>query len=377
MSERSVARLIIVGSLLFAALSLPFTTNSSSETQDKPVETVAKNIQVLKGMPESQLLPVMHLMRTALGVRCEFCHIAQNDKYWMDDKPTKQTARRMIQMVFEINKANFGGQPVVTCNSCHRGSTRPVGIPAFGQGTFENTTRAEPGEKIPVPDVLPPVEDILNRYIEASGGKRALEGIQTRVTEASLLRPKVLNPSGKTVALEIYQKAPNKMLAVITGADGSLTYQGYNGKVGWVKTPTLQREMNSAELAQIKPQAEFYKELNLKDQFSTLKVVGKQKIGERDAYVVEGENSSGRTEKLFFDTQSGLLVRRVVYSKTILGLDPVQTDLLNYREVDGVKLPFTIQTSYLDNNHYGTTRKFSQIKNNVPVDDSKFDPQKP
>ncbi len=371
MSEKNVARLIVVGSLIVAALLLPFITGSSSATQDKPVETVRKNIQVLKGMPDSQLLPAMHLMRTALGVRCDYCHIAENGKYWMDDKPAKQTARRMIQMVFEINKANFSGEQVVTCNSCHRGSTKPVGVPAIGQAAFENTTRAEPGEN--VPDPLPAVEAILNKYVEAVGGKRALEGIQTRVTEATLLRPKLVNPSGKPLAIEIYQKAPDKLLAVVTGVDGSVTYQGYNGKVGWVKTPTVQREITGVELAQMKQQADLYKELNLKDQFSTLKVVNKQKIGERDAYVVEGLNSTGKAEKLFFDTETGLLVRRVDFNKTMLGPDPVQTDFLDYREVNGVKLPFTIQISYLDNNHYGTTRKVSQIRHNVSVDDAKFE----
>lgn len=370
MSERRAARLIIAGLFVFA-LSLPVTIDSSSATQDKPVEMVSKNIQVLKGMPESQLLPVMHLMRTALGVRCDFCHIAENGKYWMDDKPAKQTARRMIQMVFEINKANFGGEPVVTCNSCHRGSTKPTGVPAIGQAAFENTTKAEPGEN--VSKSLPAVEAILNQYVEASGGKRALEGIQTRVIEASMLTPKLVNPSGKPFAVEIYQKAPNKLMWVITGADGSFTYQGFNGKVGWIKRPNLQREMTGAELAQIKQQADFYKELNFKDQFSTLKVITTQKVNERDAYLVEGVNSSGKIEKLFFDTETGLLVRRVDFNKTILGLDPVQTDFLDYREVNGVKLPFTIQTSYLDHTHYNTTRKVSQIKHNVPVDDAKFE----
>jgi outer membrane lipoprotein-sorting protein len=374
MSNRSVARFTIVGLLLFAALSLPFTAGSWSAPQgnpDKPVELVSKNIQVLKGMPESQLLPAMHLMRTALGVRCEHCHIAENGKYWMDDKPAKQTARRMIQMVFEINKANFNGEPVVTCNSCHRGSTKPVGVPAFGQGAFENTTRSQPGEV--VAESLPVVEAILDKYVEAVGGKRALEGIQTRVSEATLLRPKLVNPSGKPFSLEIYLKAPNKVLWVTTAADGSVFYQGFNGRTGWIKTPTAQREMNSAELAQAKQQADLSRELNLKDQFSTLKVVAKQKINERDVYFVEGVNSSGKTEKLFFDTETGLLVRRVVFTKTMLGLDPIQTDFLDYRDVNGIKLPFTIETSYLDSSHYNTTRKYSQIKNNVPLDDAKFE----
>src|SRR5690349_23891823 len=103
MSGTSIARMIVVV-LFLVAVSLPFTITSSSQTQDKPVEAVRKNIQVLKGMPDSQLLPVMHLMRTSLGVKCDFCHIAENGKYNLDDKPAKNTARQMIQMTFAINK---------------------------------------------------------------------------------------------------------------------------------------------------------------------------------------------------------------------------------------------------------------------------------
>ena len=364
-------RIVILGSFFFAVLSLPFTIGSSSTPQDKPVEVVSKNIQVLKGLPESQLLPVMHLMRTSLGVRCDYCHIAENGKYWMDDKPAKETARRMIQMVLDLNKANFAGEPVISCNTCHRGSTKPLGVPPLGQAAFQNTTRAEPGEN--VSERQPGVDEIFTKYVDAIGGKRALEGIQTRVTEASLMRPRLVNPSGKPLAVETYQKAPNKLLTLIKSPDGSVTYQGFNGKVGWVKTPTLQREMTTSELAQVRQQADLYKELTLKNQLSTLKVTGKQKVGEREAYVVEGMNSANRTERLFFDAENGLFVRRIVLNRTMLGFVPVQTDFSDYREVDGVKLPFTIQISYLDNNHYGTTRKFAQIRQNVPVDDAKFE----
>src|ERR1044072_7811039 len=134
--------LLTVG-LMIALLSFRSTgieVRVAAQQEDKPVEQVQKNIQVLKGLPSSQLLPVMHFMRTSLGVRCDYCHVAENGKYWMDDKPAKQTARRMLRMVFEINKETFGGQPVVTCNTCHRGSTKPIGTPSIGQGAFTNTT---------------------------------------------------------------------------------------------------------------------------------------------------------------------------------------------------------------------------------------------
>jgi len=372
MSGSSVSRMIIVV-LSLIALSLPFTVTSSSQTQDKPVETVMKNIQVLKGMPESQLLPVMHLMRTSLGVRCDFCHIAENGKYQLDDKPAKATARRMIQMTLAINKANFNGETEVTCNTCHRGNNRPVGTPAIGQAAFENTTRAEPAAK--VAETRPSADDIFNKYLQAIGGKDAVEKIQTRVSEVSLQRPKLVNPSGKPSTIQIYQKAPNKMLLLVTGPDGTVTYQGFNGTAGWIKTPTQQREMSAAELAQIKQQADLYKEVTLKSQFSGLRVGNKQKVNDRDAYVVVGLNTgTNKRERLFFDAETGLLVRRVVLNETLLGLDPVQTDFSDYRDVDGVKLPFMIQISSLDPNHYNQTRTFSRIKQNVAVDDTKFEP---
>src|SRR5262245_39876127 len=107
---------------------------NSQAAQEPPAEQLSKNIQVLKGLPASQMLTVMHLMRTALGVRCDYCHITETGKFWMDDKPPKQVARKMITMVSEINKANFGGRPIVTCNTCHRGQTKPAAIAPILEG---------------------------------------------------------------------------------------------------------------------------------------------------------------------------------------------------------------------------------------------------
>src|SRR6185369_9092486 len=147
MNGTSVTRTIIVVLFLIAA-SLPFTITSSSQTQDKPVETVRKNIKVLNGMPDSQLLPVMNLMGASLGVKCDFCHVAEPGKFQLDDKEPKATARQMIQMTQAINKTNFNGQTEVSCNTCHRGSTHPVSVPAFATAAAPaNTTTNATGPK--------------------------------------------------------------------------------------------------------------------------------------------------------------------------------------------------------------------------------------
>jgi len=130
-------------------------------------------------------------------------------------------------------------------------------------------------------------------------------------------------------------------------------------------------------------------------------VTGREKIDDREVFVVEalgaqalgaqasllapssaprpnpgptaGLTPTHRTERLFFDTQSGLLLRRTVLTPSVLGLDPEQTDFKDYTEVDGVKLAFITIVSYLDDSDLGTTRKYIDVKQNVPIDDSKFE----
>lgn len=349
-----------------------------AQQQDKPVEQVQKNIKVLNGMPSSQLLPVMHFMRTSLGVRCDYCHVAENGKYWMDSKPAKETARRMLRMVSEINKNNFGGRPVVTCNSCHRGSTQPLATPAIGQGAFTDTTR---DLEVRTPPPLPTADELFERYRNALGGDAALKAITTRYTRATSLRSKIINSGtpkaaavnrGESWVVEIYQKAPEKFLAVVTTPRGVI-YQAYNGKTGWIKSSEGEREMTAAEVAGIRPQAALHKDLSLKDQYSRMEVVGREKIGDRDNFVVEALSLNDKTERLYFDANTGLLARRVVFSKLTIGLDPEQTDYEDYRRVGQTWLPYTVRVSYLDDNHYGTTRKVHVVKQNLPIDDSKFE----
>ena len=93
---------------------------------DLPVEQTKKNIKVLKGLPTSQLIPVMAFMSNSLGVTCAHCHTGQFDS---DEKPAKNVARNMIAMQRAINHEQFGGKLMVTCNTCHRGTTVPDPTP--------------------------------------------------------------------------------------------------------------------------------------------------------------------------------------------------------------------------------------------------------
>ncbi len=93
----------------------------------KPAEQVYKNIQVMKGVPAPRLMPVMQFFTKALNVDCQYCHVP--GAFEKDDKPAKVTARKMLNMVHQVNDANFPEHRIVSCWMCHRGSTTPEAFP--------------------------------------------------------------------------------------------------------------------------------------------------------------------------------------------------------------------------------------------------------
>src|SRR5215510_787546 len=107
------------------------TTTVHALRQEKTLEQVGKNIQVLNGMPQSQLYPAMRFMAASLGFQCGSCHVIKSGRgdFPADDKPEKQTARKMIRMVAEINKTLGQGNPTVSCYTYHRGQRSPQGAP--------------------------------------------------------------------------------------------------------------------------------------------------------------------------------------------------------------------------------------------------------
>jgi hypothetical protein len=341
---------------------LPSSARSEQAAQEKTAEQIYKNIQVLKGMPASQLDAIMAFISGSLGVRCNYCHVNPFEK---DDKPQKLAARKMIQMVFDLNKGSFNGQAAVSCYTCHRGQPQPTSVPAVGQNLWQQSNQAAK-EASP----LPTVEQILERYVQAVGGREAIEKVTSRVLKGSRI-----GADGVLVPEEVYSKAPNKLL-VITSYPKQVFRTGFNGSQGWARSNETARDLPAEMLAQIRREAEFYKETRLKDLYSKLAVVGRALVGEREAFVVEATPAEGgSTEKLYFDVQTGLLVRKYSEAKTVLGQFPTQTDYEDYREVEGVKLPFTIRWS-IPGRTWG--RKITEVKQNVLVDDAQFNvPAKP
>jgi Photosynthetic reaction centre cytochrome C subunit len=340
--------------------------------QDRPVEQTRKNIQVLKGLPESQLFPLMNFVSTSLGVRCDYCHV-KNGKNpqtggdnWLwesDDKPTKGVGRRMMKMVLDINQANFDSNTSVTCYTCHRGNTNAARVPPL-----------PPHEALPTETTRPAAEQILTKYVAAVGVKDAATKIKTTVMKGAVEFDN--RTEGRNVQIEVTMKEPDKYLITWTSPQGvqGITAASVNGDVGWVKSSTGVRKLSgsdSEQLKLLKRAASYYVPIKVVDQPAQMRVVGTEKIGNRDAYIVSVAINPNTTRSFFFDTQTGLLLRILTTTETMLAPLPEQVDFEDYRDVDGIKLPFMIRIS--DAAPFSTaTRRFTEIRHNVAVNDEVF-----
>ena len=362
--------------LVFGLLLMNRNTASASfavkAQGDKPVEQTRKNIQVLNGLPESQLFPLMNFVATSLGVKCDYCHVkegknAQGEDNWIwdrDDKPKKLIGRRMMKMVLDINRANFDSETLVTCYTCHHGSTVPGRLPPLPPQDPIRTATA----------TLPTAEQILDKYIAAVGGKDAATKFKTTVMKGTIERAEGRNAdetlNKRERPLEITLKDADKALITWATAQGSTT-AGLNAESGWIKTNAGSRKLSGRDLESLKRAAAYYRVIKVVAQPAQMKVLGTEKIGERETYVVGVVVDPNTTTKFFFDTQTGFLLRALTTTRTILVPLPDQVDFEDYRDVDGVKVPFTIRVS--DAAPFSTsTRRFTEIRHNVAVDDNIF-----
>ena len=281
----------------------------------------------------------------------------------LDEKPEKNTAREMIAMTLNINKTTFKGGTEVSCFTCHAGKTRPVGVMPLP--VPEPTPRPAAGAPGTTPAAAQPtVDDVLNKYTAAIGGQEAIDKLKTRVMKGTYTLA-----NGGTGSYEVTQVAPDKFYIFRSSQQGN-SEQAFNGTEGWTKDQRGVNDIRPDQLADLKPEYQFFHDLKLKEQFIRTNV-RRDKINGRDVFAVTGVRPDKRRERLFFDAETGLLVRRIGFTDTPLGILPDQIDYEDYRDVGGVKVPFTVKL-YVVGGFNAATRTFSEIRLNVPVEDSRF-----
>jgi photosynthetic reaction center cytochrome c subunit len=366
---------------------------AQSAPPDKPVvaEQVFRNIRALKGIPVDDFLQTMGVMSAALQFDCADCHAnAGTDKVdWAADTPRKVTARAMVNMVATINKNNFGGRQMVTCWTCHRNRDKPLVTPTmeimYGMPAVELDDVLGQFPGVPSPD------SILDKYIQAVGGTQSLAGLTSFVGKGTSVGFGGFGGGGD---VEIVAKAPDKRSTIIlfkdqTGRGDQI--RSYDGRIGWLRTPLnvlgeFQLMGGDLDGSRIDAQLSFPGQIkqvlkNLKSGPTTtitdLPAPSSQSSVEQSATslqdhtvdIVQGTGPRDLLVTLYFDKQNGLLLRELRYSASPIGRVPTQIDFADYRDVNGVKLPFHITYAWLDGRD---SIVLNDIKTNVSIDEAKF-----
>ena len=213
---------------------------------------------------------------------------------------------------------------------------------------------------------LPSLETVLQKYADAIGGKAALEKLTTRVIKGRVDLAGV-SRGGK---MESFMMAPNKSLTILDMQPIGLTKLGFDGRTGWYFSKTGgMRNLKGAELAAVTVDADFYHDLRIKELYGTTRLVGKTKSGFRELYVVQAVPRGGSAEYFYFDVQTGLLFRRDTTRQTSAGTVRAEIHYGDWREVDGIRLPFSITQSMGKMNFEFTVE---EVKHKVPLEEAVF-----
>jgi photosynthetic reaction center cytochrome c subunit len=359
----------------------PATTPAAAGAQAKAPgaqmsDVVFKNVQALKGIPVDEFMGTMGFLAASLSLNCTDCHISESASSWpryADDTPIKITARKMIFMVNAINKANFGGSKFVTCWTCHRGNQRPTVIPSLLE-QYSPPPPDDPNEVTVNLDAYqgPTVDQILDKYLQALGGPQKVAAMTSVVAKGMYMG---YDTDFSPVDLDIYVKAPDLKSTVIhmIAGDSVTTFDGKNGWIASPDKPIPLMDMSGGTLDGAKVDASVFFPANIKQMLTNYKPAVAS-IDDKMVAVVTGTSGARLPVKLYFDPESGLLLREVRYIPTMVGTNPLQIDFADYRDVNGFKFPFHWVTTWTDGQ---STTDLSSVQINTTIAAKQFNKPAP
>jgi len=332
-----------------------------------------KNVKVLTGLPVNEFMTTMGFFSASLGYSCENCHGEDSgaEVFAAEDRPRKQTARRMIAMVSNINKAYFGGRQVVTCYSCHRGGNQPKVTPNLT--ALYSPPPEDPNDIVQQAKGAASIDQILDKYIQALGGAERLSKLTSFVAKGTSVGYGLV---AEKQPLEIYAKAPGQRTTIVQTPNGNNTTT-FDGHEGWMAGPQIAGpdihvpvlSLTGGDLAGLKLDAELSFPGQIKQALGDWRVGFQTEIEDHEVQVVQGTSSAGAFATLYFDTETGLLLRMLRYTASTVGRFPTQIDFSDYREVAGVKMPFKWTAIWLDGRE---TVELTEVQPNASVAAEKF-----
>jgi hypothetical protein len=366
-----------------------------------------KDIQVLKDVPADQLDLTMRYFVAATGLNCSNCHQrdqATGEFNYAADTNTKRTARNMIKIVQTVNAADLGAR--INCGTCHQGQNRPAGLTAAavmtpdqlaalaarqggpggagGQGRGGPPAGGPPAGGAPPGGAAgqgggraganqapaPPIDDVLNKYVEALGGAAAVQKVQSRVVTGSYV-----TRTNQAIPFTIDEKG-NKYRETSTLPTTAQTF-GFDGSAGWTQTGTFITDLSGFQLQQLTRLNDLPRMLRIKEMYQNVTAGRPTTIPAATpggtpiaVNLIQGQPAPQSTERLYFDVTTGLLLRRQITTQTPLNGRMTETfDYSDYKPVSGVMMPFKIKR-----NNWNTLDilTVTDVKVNVALDDAKF-----
>ena len=357
---------IVILCLLCAA-----SANGQAGQEQKPqmAEEVFKNVQILKGIPVDEFMDTMGMFAAATSMNCTDCHTSDSTASWEKfgaDTPMKRTARRMMLMVNTLNKNSFAGARAVTCYTCHRGDQRPKVIPSLAVQYGVPSEDPNEIEIVPVRGA-PSVDPVFDKYIQAIGGAQRLAALTSFAAKGIYSG---YDTDHAKVPVDIFAKAPNQRTTIVHAPIGD-SVRTYDGRAGWIAAPDKPvplMPLTGGNLDGAKIDAMVAFPARIKQAFTQWRY-GSAAIDDRNVHVAQGINAGQPPVNLYFDEETGLLVRLLRYADTAVGRVPTQIDYSDYREVAGVKIPFKWTTTWTDGQ---ATTELSEVRPNVPIDAARF-----
>jgi hypothetical protein len=274
----------------------------------------------------------------------------------------------MIRMANTINQTQFGGAKIVTCYTCHNGRNRPASIPSL---LAQYTVPEEDPNDIEIVAGTkgPSATDIFDKYIQALGGAERVAALTSLVQKGTYSG---YDTYDKPVPYELYAKAPNQRTTIAHTQNGDNTAT-LNGTTGWLATVDRAIPLMLATPAEIDG---MMFDTNVQFPANISRALSQWRTGfpvtrvqDKNVNVVQGTAGGGTRIKLFFDAQSGLLLRSVRFVDTIIGTVPTQADYEEYKEVAGVKIPMKVTVTWTN----GQDKiELTEVQANVAIDPSTF-----
>lgn len=220
------------------------------------------------------------------------------------------------------------------------------------------------------------VNQVLENYFRSIGGKDFIKQMTTIEQKGTI---EITQGDRKAVGvIEHYQKKPDKILTIQKFGKNTVK-EVFDGDAGWLYGSTTGTKPATAQQLALVRRLVAWGEADIekiKQLYSQIVLKEKEKIGEREAFVVAATLPNSRTETLYFDTKTGLLLRMDIITDSVQVQQGIalamQIYFEDYIEVNAVKIPMTIRQ--IQDGGFTITSRYdiTKLKFNTPLDDKIF-----